>query len=135
MPKKREREERRAEYYRGYRFERQVRDLLRGQGFIVVRGAASKPIDLVAFKDGYVVVVECKASPKGYNLDKMRADVGELYTTYKVPSVLVVRDDLGIAWAIALPVKYNYTRLMSSLTKALGNRFIRVEVQPISAEA
>lgn len=127
MPKKVRMGKKRAEYYKGYRFERQVRDRLRGQGFVVVRGAASKPIDLVAFKDGYVVVVECRSSPEKYNLERMRAEVGELYAVYKVPSALAVRDDLGIAWAIALPLKYNYTKLLASLSKALGDRFIRVE--------
>jgi len=130
MPKKKEH---RAEYYRGYRFERQVRDLLKGQGFLVVRGAASKPVDLVAFRDGYVVVVECKASPKGYNVEKMRAEAMELYNGYKVPAVLAVRDDLGIAWAIAMPARANYAKLLGALSKALGARFIKVEAQP-SAE-
>jgi len=116
----------RSEYHRGYRFERQVRDLLRKEGFMVVRGAASKPVDLVAFKDGLVCVVECKASPANYTQEKIRADAMELYNVFKVPSVLAVRDALGIAWCIVLPLQKDYTPLLKSLTKALGNRFIRL---------
>jgi hypothetical protein len=114
------------EYHRGYRFERRIRDLLRGQGFVVVRGAASKPIDLVAFKDGVACVVECKASPAGYTVEKMKNETLEMYNTFKVPSVLAVRDGLGIAWCIALPIGRDYSGLIGSLAKALGNRFIRL---------
>lgn len=124
---RRRKRENRAEYYRGYRFEREVRSRLRNNGFIVVRGAASKPVDLVAFKDGHVVVVECKASPEGYSVERMKKEAVELYNAYKVPSVMAVRDGLGIAWAIAMPVKYNFVKLTRDLEKALGPRYIKVD--------
>jgi Holliday junction resolvase len=47
-------------YEKGRRFEWAVRDYLRSMGFLVIRAAASKPVDLVAVKDGKIYLVECK---------------------------------------------------------------------------
>jgi Holliday junction resolvase len=51
-------------YERGRRFEYQVRDFFREHGFLVIRAAQSKPIDLVCLKDGKSILVECKINRK-----------------------------------------------------------------------
>lgn len=47
-------------YEKGRRFEQRIRKRLKSIGFFVVRAAGSKPIDLVAIKDGKTVLIECK---------------------------------------------------------------------------
>jgi len=47
-------------YEKGKSFEKYVKKLLKRQGYLVIRAASSKPIDLVAIKDGKVILVECK---------------------------------------------------------------------------
>ena len=47
-------------YIRGRRFEYRVRDHFKKHGFLVIRSAQSKPLDLVCLKNGYIVLVECK---------------------------------------------------------------------------
>jgi len=46
---------------KGTNFENYVKRKLLELGYVVFRCAASKPIDLIAVKDGSVVLVECKA--------------------------------------------------------------------------
>jgi Holliday junction resolvase len=48
-------------YEAGRRLEYRVRDIFRKNGFVVIRAAQSKPIDLVCLRDGSSVLVECKA--------------------------------------------------------------------------
>lgn len=47
-------------YVKGRRFEYRVRDFLRSHGWVVIRSAGSKVIDLVAMKNGNVLLIECK---------------------------------------------------------------------------
>lgn len=47
-------------YEKGRRFEYRVRDLFKEYGFVVLRAAQSKPVDLVCLKNGTSVLVECK---------------------------------------------------------------------------
>jgi len=47
-------------YRRGRRFEYKVKKYLEGKGYTVLRCAASKPVDLVAIKDGRAILIECK---------------------------------------------------------------------------
>jgi Holliday junction resolvase len=47
-------------YAKGRRLEYKVRDLFKNKGYIVIRAAQSKPIDLVCLKDGKILLVECK---------------------------------------------------------------------------
>ncbi|MEM4407194.1 MAG: restriction endonuclease [Candidatus Caldarchaeum sp.] len=47
-------------YRKGRRLEYAVRDIFRRRGWLVVRAAASKPMDLVCMKKGRTVLVECK---------------------------------------------------------------------------
>jgi len=47
-------------YRKGRRFEWQVRTLFEENGWVVLRTARSKPVDLVALKNGNVLLIECK---------------------------------------------------------------------------
>jgi Holliday junction resolvase len=49
-----------SRYAKGRRLEYQVRDLLRRKGYLVIRAAQSKPVDLVALKNGKTLLIECK---------------------------------------------------------------------------
>ncbi|MDJ0270510.1 MAG: restriction endonuclease [Aigarchaeota archaeon] len=49
-------------YRKGRRLEYIVRDLFLKRGWVVVRSARSKPVDLVCMKAGRSVLVECKYS-------------------------------------------------------------------------
>jgi len=52
-------------YVRGRRFEYRVRDAFRRNGYVVIRAAQSKPIDLVCLRRGQVIFVECKTEKSG----------------------------------------------------------------------
>jgi Holliday junction resolvase len=45
---------------KGIRFERRVKSFLEDHGWFCIRAAGSKPIDLVAWKDDIIWLVECK---------------------------------------------------------------------------
>ncbi|RLE83325.1 MAG: hypothetical protein DRJ67_12415 [Thermoprotei archaeon] len=47
-------------YIRGRRFEYRVKRFLEGEGWVVIRAAGSKPIDLVALRGGRILFIECK---------------------------------------------------------------------------
>lgn len=47
---------------KGRRFEYRVRDFFRKNGFVVIRAAQSKPVDLVCLRRGQVIFVECKTN-------------------------------------------------------------------------
>jgi Holliday junction resolvase len=52
-------------YARGRAFEYRVRDRLEAQGFIVFRTAGSRsPVDLIAFRDGCALFVQCKSGKR-----------------------------------------------------------------------
>lgn len=58
-------------YRKGYKFERDVKKFLESQGYYVIRSAGSKKPDIIAGKNGKVVVIECKyASKKAVYLSK-----------------------------------------------------------------
>jgi len=54
-----------SEYVKGRRFEYRVRDFFRKNGFVVIRAAQSKPIDLVCLRRGEAIFVECKTGKSG----------------------------------------------------------------------
>ncbi|MHC1600108.1 MAG: restriction endonuclease [Candidatus Methanospirareceae archaeon] len=63
-----------AKYHRGRRFEYKVKRNLEDNGYLVFRMAGSKPIDLIALKNGEVLLIECKTYknvPKG-EIEKLR---------------------------------------------------------------
>jgi Holliday junction resolvase len=60
-------------YRKGRRLEYEVRDLFASRGWLVVRAAASKPVDLVCIRQGQVVLVECKYNdrPSSQELERL----------------------------------------------------------------
>jgi len=61
-----------SNYGVGRRLEYRIRDIFRREGYLVIRAASSKPIDLVCIKNGKTVLVECKAG--GSWLGKVRKE-------------------------------------------------------------
>jgi len=59
-------------YVKGRRFEYRVRDFFRKKGFVVIRAAQSKPIDLVCLRRGETIFVECKTEKSGLGRRKRR---------------------------------------------------------------
>ncbi len=51
-------------YRKGYRFEWEVKKFLEKKGYYVIRSAGSKKPDIIAGKDGEIIVVECKYTAK-----------------------------------------------------------------------
>jgi len=80
-----------SNYERGRRFEWRVRDLLRKRGFIVLRCAGSKPVDLVALKKGRIVLVECKSD--GYIPPKQMKKLEKIVKKAGAELLIVSKDD------------------------------------------
>ncbi len=80
-------------YRRGRRLEYEVRDLFESRGWLVVRAAASKPVDLVCIRQGQVVLVECKYNdrPSSQELERL----GEVSRLSGAKVLLAVRPKYG----------------------------------------
>ncbi len=62
-------------YKKGYSFEREYKQKLESDGWTVIRSGGSKKPDLIAAKDGAILVVECKSTKKGkVYLDKLEVE-------------------------------------------------------------
>jgi len=72
-------------YAKGRRFEWKVRDYLKARGYVVIRAAASKPVDLVALRPGEILLVECK-----YNSPLTKARKRELLELARASGAKVV---------------------------------------------
>jgi len=79
-----------SNYETGRRLEYRVRDLFRKQGFLVIRAAQSKPIDLVCMKDGKSMLIECKAGRSFLGEDR-RKELLSLSVQAGAPIVLARR--------------------------------------------
>ncbi|WP_456471612.1 Holliday junction resolvase Hjc [Methanocaldococcus sp.] len=51
-------------YKKGHRFELKLKEMLEREGYIVIRSAGSKGIDLIAGKNGKLLIFECKSTKK-----------------------------------------------------------------------
>jgi len=71
---------------KGRGFEYRVKRVLERQGYFVIRAASSKPIDLVAIKDGRATLVECKV---GRNPPRERLELLHMYERRSGCRVLV----------------------------------------------
>lgn len=78
-------------YEKGRRFEYRVRDLFKRQGFVVVRAAQSKPIDLVCLKDGTSILIECKVNKSSLGKDGKNELLHMARTSRAIP-VLAYRE-------------------------------------------
>lgn len=59
-------------YRKGRRFEWEVRRMLESRGWLTIRVARSKPLDLIALKNGSILLIECKYSSRISEKDKSR---------------------------------------------------------------
>ena len=51
-------------YKKGYTFERELKKHLEKDGWCVIRSGGSKKPDMVAAKDGKIIIIECKSTIK-----------------------------------------------------------------------
>jgi Holliday junction resolvase len=85
-------------YRKGRRFEWTIREIFRRRGWVVVRAAASKPVDLVCLKGrgrkSNVVLVECKYGGGGVTWKDVKPllDVAE---RVNAKPVLAVQEKYG----------------------------------------
>ncbi len=75
-------------YRKGAAFERKVKHWLEANGWWVCRSAGSKGVaDLVAIRDGKVLLVQCKLSPK--NIGSAKKELDALCQRLKVQGAVV----------------------------------------------
>jgi len=79
-------------YEKGRRFEYRVRDLFKKHGFLVIRAAQSKPIDLVCLKDGDSLLVECKVNKSSLGKNG-RKELLHLAKASKAKPILAYREN------------------------------------------
>ena len=61
-----------SSYAKGRRLEYLVRDLFHEKGYVVIRAARSKPIDLVCMRNGKIILVECKTNRSNLTKDRKK---------------------------------------------------------------
>jgi Holliday junction resolvase len=81
-------------YRKGRRLEYVVRDMFRRRGWLVVRAAASRPVDLVCLKDGEIVLVECKYGVRGVRWAEL-APLLDAAERAKAKPVLAIAEERG----------------------------------------
>jgi len=83
-------------YRKGRRFEYEIKKILEKMRWTVFRIAASKPVDLVAFRNGDVKIIECKNYPQFRIADiehcmKISRKTGRpVYLIRKLPTGLLI---------------------------------------------
>lgn len=75
-----------SSYIKGRRLEYKVRDIFRTKGYVVIRAAQSKPVDLICIKDGRVLLIECKTRQSALSKDRKE----ELLQLAKVSGALLL---------------------------------------------
>ena len=86
-------------YRKGRSFEYYVREKFAKKGFLSVRASSSKgtpsyqpPIDIVAIRDGKVVLIECKKNKKSITKKLISLNT-ELGKKYGAESIIVYKDN------------------------------------------
>jgi Holliday junction resolvase len=103
-----------TQYSRGRKFEWEVRDLLRSNGYVVIRSAGSKgSADLVAGKGGHSLFVQCKLGTKGIRSVDIRK-LFELATAFGGRPVVAMKNR----------IKKGQRILFFEITDTLQTRFI-----------
>ena len=78
-------------YIKGRNLEYQAKERLKSLSYVVFRCAGSRPVDLVAIKDGRILLVECKAGLKPYLSPSQSNHILGISKTINAISILVVR--------------------------------------------
>ena len=81
-------------YRSGRRFEYEVRDYFERRGWLVIRAARSRPVDLVCIKGGRAMLVECKYAG-GRVLKDERKALEKIGRRYGVDVVVARRKKRG----------------------------------------
>ena len=87
-------------YHKGRRFEYEVKRLLERQGFTVFRCASSKPLDLIAFRMGKVLICECKV---GRVSEGEKEKLGEWSFKLGFPTALFTKENGSIRMELFEP--------------------------------
>lgn len=80
-----------TKYEKGRRFEYRVRDIFKEHGFVVIRAARSKPVDLVCLKNGESILVECKINKSSLGKNG-REELLNLAETSRAIPILAYRE-------------------------------------------
>ena len=80
-----------TKYEKGRAFEYTIRNKLRAKGYYVIRAAGSKPIDLVAIRNGEVILVECKKNKKNVT-QTVKDYLTYLGKTLNVKTIIAYKD-------------------------------------------
>ena len=88
-----------SNYAKGRTLEHAVRDRLRAEGYTVFRCAGSRPVDLVAIREGKILLVECKAEKHPSLTPKQLKHILEISEKVHGSVVLAVRrKHRGVRW-------------------------------------
>lgn len=69
-------------YKKGYKFERDLKQHLEKDGWMVIRSGGSKKPDLIAARGGKIIILECKVTAK----DRVYVDKNEVDNLKKIAS-------------------------------------------------
>ena len=84
---------------KGRLLEYAVRRKLRALGYYVFRCAGSRPVDLIAMKEGKTLLIECKSGLNPHLTPKQRDRILEIARIVHEEPVLVVRKKYrGLRW-------------------------------------
>ncbi|MEM3692448.1 MAG: hypothetical protein QXI39_00285 [Candidatus Bathyarchaeia archaeon] len=94
-------------YVKGRMLEYKVKKYLESLGWTVFRCAGSKPLDLIAIRDGKAIAVECKASP--YDAECfLITDAKDWSERLKVPVVVYFPDNGCLNHFLVVPRGNDY---------------------------
>ena len=79
-----------SSYRKGRRFEWRVRDYLERKGWFVARQTRSSFPDLIAIKNGKILLIECKVDPRNFS-KREREDLISLAKKLKAKPYLAFR--------------------------------------------
>jgi Holliday junction resolvase len=84
---------------KGRQLEYAVRRKLRSLGFVVFRCAGSRPVDLIAFRDGKITLVECKTGLNPHLPEQQAKRILDLAKQIRASCILTIRKKhRGIKW-------------------------------------
>ena len=80
-------------YRKGYMFEWRVRRFLEAAGWVAVRCAGSKPVDIIAMRNGVILFIECKKGRSRVRREQL--EVQEELARRAGARLVVVQNDLS----------------------------------------
>ena len=80
-----------SNYSKGRNLEYSVKERLKGLGYMVFRCAGSRPVDLIAIKEGKILLVECKTGLNPFLSPKQSNHILEISKNSNATPILAVR--------------------------------------------